>query len=259
MNATKIVLGLALAAFTAQAAEERVDVASLPPAVQQTLERYRTEGPVKQVTRRTEDGRTVYFVEIEKNNALNPRLRITEDGTVLTERPTTLAPIGEGVPAVTDEYGGVIAPVFPKISLNDLPAAVQQTAQAQAAGREIVDIDRETWHGKPVYEIEYKQRGLNARVYISDDGTLVRDERRPGQALKSLFMGTQLEDTPVPVQQTIRRIAGDREIADIDRKTVAKQTVYRVEIRSSEGVQELRVAEDGKVLYDSRAPGDKRG
>ena len=257
MNATtRIVFGLAMAAFTASAAEERVDVSSLPSAVQKTLEQRRAEGPVKQVTRQTIDGRTVYVVEIEKNNALNPRLRIAEDGALITT--PLISPVGDGLPVVADEFGTAIAPAFTKIKLADLPAAVQRTAQAEAAGREIVDIDRETWRGQPVYEIEFKQAGLNSKVYIDDSGALVRDERRPGDALRALVRGTQLSDTPPAVQETIRRVAGTNQIADIDRKVLGKQNVYRVEIRRGNTLQELRVAEDGKVIYDSHSSPEKR-
>lgn len=240
-------------------AQERVNVSDLPAPVQQTLERWRHEGPVKQVTRHTVDGRQIYDVEIEKNNALNPRFRIAEDGTLLRDAGAALAGPDGVAPIITDEYGALAAPLMPRLKLTDLPAAVQATAKTEAKGREIVDIDRENWRGQPVYEIEFKERGLNSRVYIGDDGQVVRDERRGGQALRSLFLGTQLEDTPPAVQETVRRIAGSREIADIDKKTVNGQTVYRVEIRGPQGVQELRVGADGKVIYDSRATSSQRG
>jgi uncharacterized membrane protein YkoI len=261
MNAkTTVLFFAALAGFTVQAAEERderVDVGKLPPAVQRALDPWRGEGPVKQATRQTVDGRSIYSIEIEKNNAPNPRVRIAEDGTLVNDPTPAINASGEGVPLATDEYGRPAAPTIVRLTLADLPSAVQQTARTEAAGREIVDIDRETWRGRQVYEIEFKQRGLNSRIYVGDDGTLVRDERRPGEALRSLFMGTQLEDTPAPVQTAIRQVAGDREIADIDRETEGRRTVYRVEIRSGEGLQELRVAEDGKTLYDSRAQGEQ--
>ena len=77
MNAKiKLLLLTTLAGFTAQAAEERLEVRDLPPAVQQTLEPWRAEGPVKKTTRQMVDGRNVYYIEIEKNNAPNRRLRI---------------------------------------------------------------------------------------------------------------------------------------------------------------------------------------
>jgi uncharacterized membrane protein YkoI len=255
MNAKIKLLLLTLAGFTAQAAEERLEVRDLPPAVQQTLEPWRAEGPVKKATRQMVDGRNVYYIEIEKNNAPNRRLRIAEDGTLISDPVPTVTATGEGVPIIADEYGRPAPLAFPKVNLSDLPSAVQQTARSEAAGREIADIDRETWRGQQVYEIEFKQRGLNSRIYIADDGTLVREERRPGKTLRSVFMGTQLEDTPAAVQASIRRIAGEQEIADIDRKTGGAQTIYRVEIKSGDGIQELRIAEDGKVLYDSRNPG----
>ena len=258
MNAKMtLLLAATLAAFTANAADERVDPSALPPEVKQALEPWRAHGPVKQVTRQMIDGRTVYNIEIEKDNAPNPRLRIAEDGTVLRDPTPTVTPFGE-VPIVTSEYGSVVAPAFPKASLSDLPDAVQQTARTEAQGRDIADIDREMWHGKMVYEIEFKERGLNSRVYIDENGKVVRDERRPSQTLRSLFMGTQLEETPPAVQATIRRAAGDREIADIDRKTSGTKTMYRVEIKNADGTQELRIAEDGKILYDSRSPGQKQ-
>ena len=258
MNAKiKLLLVMALAASSAQAADERVDVRALPPAVQQTLEGLRKDGPVKQVTRQMVDGRNVYFVVIEKNNAPNPHLRIAEDGTLLRDPIPVVTPAGEAAPILTDEYGNPLG-AFPKLSVTELPLAVQQTVRTEAAGREIADIDREKWRGQQVYEIEFKQRGLNSRIYVAEDGSLIRNERRPGEALRSLFMGTQLQDTPPPVQATIQRLAGGREIADIDRKVTGGQTVYRVELKSGEGNQELRISADGKLLYDSRATGEKR-
>src|SRR5688500_15950926 len=225
---TMFLLAATLATFTANAADERVDPRDLPPAVKQALEKWRSDGPVKEATKQVVDGRPVYNIEIEKDNAPNPRLRIAEDGTVLRDPTPTLMPYGE-VPVVTNEYGSVVAPAFPKASLSDLPDAVQQTARTESQGRDIADIDREMWQGRLVYEVEFKERGLNSRVYIAEDGKVVRDERRPSQTLRSLFMGTQLEETPPAVQATIRRTAGDREIADIDRKTGGGPTMYRVE------------------------------
>src|SRR5688572_18171784 len=83
-NVTKIFLIAAmLTAFSARGAEERVSVNELPAPVQKTLEAWRAQGPVKEVVRRMVDGRMVYFIEIEKNNAPNAHLRIAGDGMLL--------------------------------------------------------------------------------------------------------------------------------------------------------------------------------
>jgi uncharacterized membrane protein YkoI len=263
MNAKIMLLGVAMGALGAAGighAQERVDVRDLPAGVQRAIEQRRDDGPVKQVTRQALGGRMVYDVEFEKNNAPNPRLRLGEDGSVLRDSTPVLMPTVDGVPVVTDEFGSVVAPIEPRLTLNDLPAAVQQTARAEANGRDIADIDRETWNGQPVYELEFKERGLNSRIYVADDGKVVRDERRPAQALRSLFLGTQLEDTPVAVQEAIKRAAGTREILDIDRKGSGAKTIYRVEIRDGQTRQELRIGTDGTMLYDSRSTStQKRG
>lgn len=255
MKANYLTLALcAFAVVTARAENQRLSYDQLPAAVKQTLRESAQQGPVKEAMRTVSDGRVVYVIEIDKNNAPNPHLRIAEDGTIVRE-PVTSTYVGD-VPVVAPEY--MVADFGPRLQLAELPAAVQSTARREANGREIVDIDRETWDGRAVFEIEFKERGPNARIHVAENGTIVRDER-PRRSVRSLFLGTQLEDTPAAVQQTIRRQAGDREIVDIDREGTDTVPVYRVEIRGPQGTQELRVATDGKVIFDSRAEPTRRG
>ena len=249
---------MAMGALAVSHAQERVEVRDLPDGVRQTIDRSRNNDPVKEVTRLTVDGRIVYDVEIEKKHAPNPRLRVAEDGSLVRNSVSALPSLGDGLPVVTDEYGGLVPPPEPRLTLADLPAAVQETARTEARGRDIADIDHETWNGQPVYEIEFKEPGLNSRVYIGDDGKIVRNERRPGQALRSLFLGTQLEDTPVAVQETIKRVAGAGEVVDVDRKGTGAQTTYRIELREGQTKRELRIGADGKLIFDSRSASTPR-
>lgn len=243
-----------LAALAAHGAGERVERSDLPLAVQKALKTAEAEGPVKEVTRHTVEGRTVYVAEIDKNNAPNPRLRITEDGEVQRAPALFTDPVHHGALAGFGAYGessGVlVAPMYPRLSLSDVPEAVQEIARDQAQGRDVVDVDRETWNGKPVYEIEFREKGLNSRIYVDESGSIVRDEQ-PRRTVRSLFMGMQLEDTPAAVQTTVRAAVGERQISDIDRETSEERVVYRVELRSEEGLDELIVAEDGRVLRDA--------
>lgn len=251
-----LILGAVLGLCPAQAADEKVNIDQLPAPVRQAIESSRKQDPVKQVKRRQSEGRTVYVVEIERNNAPNPVLQIADDGTLLRE-PLPVYTGTADVPVVPSEYGDAAA-AMPRRQLSDLPPAVQETARSEAKGRDVVDIDRETWHGRLVYEIEFRDRGLNSRIYVADDGTLVRDER-PARGLKSLFLGTQLEDTPAPVQEAIRRLAGDREIADIDQRGAGPDPVYRVEIREPQGRREVHITSAGKVVFDTHGTRPARG
>lgn len=255
MKAQHLVLAFLMVAAVTARAQERLSYDQLPAAVKQTLRESPQQGPVKEATRTVSAGRTVYVIEIDKNNAPNPRLRIAEDGTLLREPVTPYVSSGD-VPVVVSEYPD--ATPVPRLKLEDLPAAVQATARREAGGRDVVDVDRETWRGQRVYEIEFRERGLNARIYVADDGSVVRDEP-PRRSLKSLLMGTQLEDTPAGVQEAVRRIAGEREIVDIDVEGSPETPVYRVEIRGPQGLQELRIDRDGRVIANSRQEPVRRG
>jgi len=159
-------------------------------------------------------------------------------------------------------------PLFPRtptMQLTDVPQAVQKTIQQHAAGRQIADIDKETWDNRTVYEVEFSQAGRNAQIHVAEDGTVVKDERRggllgtregtgteTGRGFFGLFLGTQLEDTPAAVQETIRREAKGNQIADIDKEIRTGSPVYEVEIRQPGGNYELHIAENGSILRDSR-------
>lgn len=244
---TTLLILAALAVLPAGAAGERLAIEQLPPAVQRTLRASHYGGTATHAVRREVDGRIIYEIEIDRNNAPNPRLRIAEDGSYVREEPVPLVWSGDMPIALPAE------PEFVTLRLEDLPPRVQDAVKAAAKGREISDIDRETQNGRTVYEVEFKERGINSRIHVAEDGSQVREERR-GTSLWSRFMGLQLEDVPAPVQATIRRVAGGREIADIDRKGTKAAPVYRVEIKDVDTMQELRIGHDGQLLYDSRAP-----
>ena len=241
----------------AQAAET-TSLEEVPAAVKQSVDRERGDDPVKHVRREVVDGQTLYLVEIEKNNAPNPRLRVKEDGTILEEPAPVVTPGGAVAPINPEVYENVSLLKDRPMSLSDLPKKVQETARGHAAGREVVDIDREMWGKEVVYEIEFKERGPNSHLYIGEDGEVVRDERSSEKGLKTRFMGTQIDDAPPAVQKTIRRLVDEKEIADIDRKTERGETVYRIEINGYEGRRELKIAVDGRVVSDARAPSGER-
>jgi uncharacterized membrane protein YkoI len=260
MKSSRLLLSVLLASFPALAGvvaaemEKTIPLNELPEPVQKAIETSGETSPVKTITLRQIDGKAVYEIELEKENAPNPRLRIAADGTIL--RDSSVAPgVVPYSPAVMPD-GTLIVPPAPALRLEDLPAAVQATVRKQAAGREVADIDQESWKGRSVYEVEFRQSGMNPQIHVAEDGTLLQDERA-GKGLKSLFMGAQVEDTPPAVQERIRSIAGDREVSDLDREGSANLFVYEVAIRDAEGVQRLRISEKGEVLSDSRRTAER--
>lgn len=259
MNTNAFVLAAALAAAGSplQAQEQRVTTGELPAVVQHALAESSKGDPIKTINRRVIDGRTFYDVELERKNAINPRFRITEDGIVIAGTPRSTS---DGAADLIPLYEGVSTPAAafdPMVPLEQLPEAVRETIKKDAAGRQIADIDRETWQGRTVYEVEFKASGRNPQIHIAEDGTIVRAEQRRGGELgtniRDLFMGTQLEDTPPAVQETIRREVRNGAINDIDIERRSGQRVFEVEIIDRQNTFQIHVAEDGRLLHDRKS------
>lgn len=258
MNAKNLLFTAALIGTTLSlpAQDQRLQAADLPTPVREALNAASDGKPVKTIHRRVIDGHTVYDVELERANAINPRFRITADGIVLAGTSRSASEVVAEPPVSPDGISIPLTLFDPVSVLNELPAAVRETVKKESAGRPIADIDRESWQGRTVYEIEFSEPGLNPQIHVAEDGTVVRAEKRGagpiGTAIRSLFMGTQLSDTPPAVQETIVREGRDRAIRDIDVKTRNGQRVYEVEFEGVRTGFQIQVAEDGRILHDTR-------
>jgi len=229
-----------------------VNVSDLTPAARKAVtEASKIHGTVKSIQQKTVDGRTVYDVEFDRNNAINPTLRIAADGTVV--KPTTVAT------AVSSD-GSLVLPVTEdgmpgyqqSLTMEELPAAVRTTIERLAEGREVADVDRESWGNRTVYEVEFREKGRNPQVHIEEDGSVAKDPHKK-RSLVDWMKGTQLSDTPSAVQATIAREAQGQEIVDIDREGRKNEPVYEVEIRGADRKTfELHIAAEGSILTDSR-------
>jgi uncharacterized membrane protein YkoI len=138
----------------------------------------------------------------------------------------------------------------PSVALGDLPNPVRKTVNEESRGRAVVDIDQETWKGQAIYEVEFEQPGRNAHIYVSQNGSLVRDER-VGTGVAGVYLGTQLEDLPMPAQKTIKEQAGTGRIDDIDKETRQGQTIYQVRLERDGRDIQLYVDAAGKVITES--------
>jgi uncharacterized membrane protein YkoI len=247
MKSQIVIVALTCLTFSSLIAQE-VKPADLPDAVHRTLGDVKGADLVKEIKKEVRDGKTVYEVEFDRRG-LNPKIWIAEDGSIVrdtrrgtTANPTTGRKVEDYVPPLSR---------FRSLEVRDVPEPVQQTIREQAAGREVADIDRETWDGKVVYEVEFAQTGRNAQIHVTEDGVMVRDNR-VGTGLPGIFLGTQLEDTPASVQETIKREAGNRQIVDIDKERRTGSIVYEVEFRDVGRNVELHIAENGTIVQDSR-------
>jgi uncharacterized membrane protein YkoI len=247
---TFLIMSALLTAWAVHAAD-RIDPQQVPAPVKSALGSSAQDQPVKEITIHNVDGRTVYDVELERDNAPNSRLRVAADGSVLRDTRRTMAPDSTTTPSDLAVYGEYPAPAYiPKLKLGDLPPAVQRTVNKEAAGREIGEITSDIVDGHPAYKIEFRERGVNPRFFVGENGALLRPPEKP----PVLGIGTTFARTPTAVQQTIRREIGEGEITKIDKEGLSgPATIYKVEVKEKDGTTfELRIGDNGKVLNDTR-------
>ncbi len=60
------------------------------------------------------------------------------------------------------------------VDMNSLPAAVQKTLKDKAADSEIVRVEKETKHGKTVYEGVVKENGKEWGIQVDADGKFLK-------------------------------------------------------------------------------------
>jgi uncharacterized membrane protein YkoI len=61
-----------------------------------------------------------------------------------------------------------------KITLDQAPAPVQATLQAQTSGGRITDLDKETDDGKTIYEADATIGDKAYEIKVAEDGTLLK-------------------------------------------------------------------------------------
>jgi hypothetical protein len=63
------------------------------------------------------------------------------------------------------------------VPFDGLPAAVKATIQREVKGGQIVEIERETKAGRPIFEVDFVEKnGAKWELDVAEDGTLLSRE-----------------------------------------------------------------------------------
>jgi uncharacterized membrane protein YkoI len=240
----------------------------LPPAVQTAVRNQAGTARIDDIDIVTRNGQTNYNVAF-KRDGNNVELRVDPAGNVSAGGHSTAVLSQQHSPSASPTRVALSAST--KVTLKDVPAAVQNTLRSYTGGAEIEDIDRGTVQGKTVYEAAFKHNNQHQELRVAEDGSLVRDDvndrylaaigRTPGAsatpaaaaAARVPLSGSakvSFRDLPDPVRDAIRHYAGITRIEDIDRGTLNGRTVYQAAFKSMGEHVELRVAEDGSLVND---------
>ena len=138
-----------LVAGGVSAAEKSLKLASLPPAVQKTVQEQSKGGTIRGLSKEIEDGKTFYEAEL-KINGHNKDLLIDPAGSVVEAE---------------DE-----------VALDSVPAAVKEAIQKHAAKGQIVIVEAVSKNGSIIaYEAKIKTAGKTSEVRLSPDGSPAKE------------------------------------------------------------------------------------
>jgi uncharacterized membrane protein YkoI len=229
----------------------KVEFNQVPAAVQNTIRAHAGTVHIEDIDRGMMNGRTVYQAGF-KRDGKHTELRVAEDGTLISSGPRPQV----GAPATATAY----PEGSQKVTLSQLPPAVQRTIRAQAGRANVEDIDRVTRAGQTHYEVGFKRDGQHTEIRVAENGSLLSGGAAaaaptPTETTVQLSAAQKVNfnDLPEPVKNTVRTHAGSAPIEDAEKGLWQGKTVYEVAFKKDGRHTELQVAEDGSVLNPSAA------
>jgi hypothetical protein len=142
------------------------ELRDLPFPVQQTILEQAPNGDIAKVQRTVHGDRVIYDVLFHEPY---PELHIAADGTLMEHgRPILLRERAGAAPVVVPSTAVPVA----RSQTADVPVAVLNAIRAHAPNARIADIDKEI-RSQVVYEVQFAEPGLNPKLHITEDGTLV--------------------------------------------------------------------------------------
>ena len=145
-----------------------------PAAVQAAIKRESGNREIADIDKETRTGQTLYEVEF-KQPGRNIELHIAEDGTVVRDSRRDVSGQGTAPGEPQRDAGRGTAN---ELRLNDVPAAVQQAIKAAGNPGTLKPIERKIDNGRTVYHVQFAEDGINRRMEIAEDGTVLKDNKR---------------------------------------------------------------------------------
>jgi len=125
-----------------------------------------------------------------------------------------------------------------KVSMKDLPKAVQKTVKEQSEGATITGLSKEVEHGKTYYEVELKVNGRGKDVLIDSTGAIVEVEEEVTMA-----------SLPPAVKTAIEAKAGKGKILKVESITKNNALVaYEAQVNTAGRKSEIKVGPEGNLI-----------
>lgn len=130
-----------------------------------------------------------------------------------------------------------------KLTMKDLPKAVQATIQKETQGAEIVGLSKEADAGKTVYEVETKIKGRSRDMLIDATGALTEVEEQ-----------IDLATLPAAVQAEVKKSIGKAKLVKLESVANGAKvlTGYSAVVDNAGKQSEVEMGLDGKVLAKAK-------
>jgi uncharacterized membrane protein YkoI len=141
-------IGTALCASSLGAAEKKIQMSDLPPAVRQAVQEQTKGAVIHGLSMEKEDGRMEYEVE-----------------TTVDSKSRDL----------TFDANGTVIEIEQEVAIDSLPAAARAAIEKRTAGGKIVKVETVTRGSATTYEASYTKAGRTHEVGVKADGSPVKD------------------------------------------------------------------------------------
>jgi hypothetical protein len=131
---------------------------ALPAVVQRTVLAEAGAAEVVDAIRETSSGRVIYRIYF-RDHDVYPPLVVAPDGSVLNADLTIAVGAVKGT----------------RVKSADVPASVMKVIPEHSPAGEVDHISKETWGGRVVYVITFKDEAHNPELLLSADGTVVKE------------------------------------------------------------------------------------
>jgi uncharacterized membrane protein YkoI len=124
-----------------------------------------------------------------------------------------------------------------KVTLKQLPPAVQEAVKAQSTGATVRGYSREVKDGKALYEVELSVKGRTRDLTFDAQGTIVSDEQQ-----------TTLSEIPAPARAAIQKGATGGKLTLVEKVVEGSSTFYEGHITKAGKEIEIKVDANGKSV-----------
>lgn len=254
MGFVALAVGLEAIAASAAAREETVPLNKVPVAVRATIEKHAEGAKIVKVEVVTEKDKKVYDVETQKGGKTT-EFSVSPDGKYLGVKADEEKDEDERKDEAEPQKKQAKADV-------KLPDAVAETFKKVFPKGEITKLDVEQENGVTVYDIEFRDGGIEKETDIAVDGTMLE-----------VTIVVDAEAMPKTAMQTIQKTAKGAKIGQLERIEVSYETKdgkairlpkpitrYAAELAKGNQTAEVVVAPDGAVVEPAKwgeAKGEK--